>query len=63
MRYDDAKGRVVADRPIKDRGRAMFSFGEDEKGEVYLLTSALDGKGDLLVCEMTRPRPKIRFAG
>ena len=23
----------------------MFSFGEDEKGEIYLLTGALDGKG------------------
>ena len=23
----------------------MFSFGEDEKGEIYLLTSTLDGKG------------------
>ena len=45
LRYDDAKGRVVADRPIKDRAKAMFSFGEDEKGEVYLLTSTLDGKG------------------
>ena len=45
MRYDEAKGRVVANRPIKDRGKAMFSFGEDEKGEVYLLTGALDGKG------------------
>jgi hypothetical protein len=23
----------------------MFSFGEDEKGEVYLLSGSLDGKG------------------
>ena len=45
LRYDEAKGRVVADRPIQDRGKPMFSFGEDEKGEIYLLTSALDGKG------------------
>ena len=45
LRYDDAKSRVVANRPIQDRGKAIFSFGEDEKGEVYLLTSALDGKG------------------
>jgi glucose/arabinose dehydrogenase len=45
LRYDDAKGRVVANRPIQDRGKAMFSFGEDEKGEVYMLTPALDGKG------------------
>ncbi len=45
LRYDDAKGRVTANRPIADRGKAMFSFGEDEKGEIYLLTSTLDGKG------------------
>ena len=45
LRYDEDKGRVVANRPIKDRGKAMFSFGEDEKGEIYLLTAALDGKG------------------
>jgi glucose/arabinose dehydrogenase len=45
LRYDEAKGRVVANRPIKDRGKAMFSFGEDEKGEVYLLSGSLDGKG------------------
>jgi glucose/arabinose dehydrogenase len=45
LRYDDAKGRVVANRPIKDRNKPIFSFGEDEKGEIYLLTSAADGKG------------------
>jgi glucose/arabinose dehydrogenase len=45
LRYDEAKGRVVANRPIQDRGKAMFSFGEDEKGEVYLLSGSLDGKG------------------
>ncbi|HBI44048.1 MAG TPA: hypothetical protein DDY78_14530 [Planctomycetales bacterium] len=45
LRYDEAKGRVVTNRPIKDRGKAMFSFGEDEKGEVYLLSGSLDGKG------------------
>jgi glucose/arabinose dehydrogenase len=45
LRYDEAKGRVVANRPIPDRGKAMFSFGEDEKGEVYLLSGSLDGKG------------------
>lgn len=45
MRYDDGKGRVVANRPIPDRGRPILSFGEDERGEVYLLTTATDGKG------------------
>ena len=45
MKYDDSQRRVVANRPIKDRGRPILSFGEDEKGEVYLLTTATDGKG------------------
>jgi glucose/arabinose dehydrogenase len=45
LRYDEAQGRVTANRPIKDRGKAMFSFGEDEKGEVYLLSGSLDGRG------------------
>jgi glucose/arabinose dehydrogenase len=45
LRYDEDKGRVVENRPIKDRGRAFLSFGEDEKGEVYLLSVAADGKG------------------
>jgi glucose/arabinose dehydrogenase/sugar lactone lactonase YvrE len=45
LKYDEAKGRVVANRPIKDRGRPILSFGEDESGEVYLLTTASDGKG------------------
>jgi glucose/arabinose dehydrogenase len=45
LRYDEVKGRVVENRPIKDRSRAIVSFGEDEKGEVYLLTVSADGKG------------------
>lgn len=45
LRYDEAKGRVVANRPIKDRNRAVMSFGEDEKGELYYLFEAPDGKG------------------
>ena len=44
LRYDEAKKRVVANRPIKDRGMPMFSFGEDDKGEVYMLTPSVDGK-------------------
>jgi glucose/arabinose dehydrogenase len=44
LRYDEAKKRVVANRPIKDRNLPMFSFGEDEKGEVYMLTPSVDGK-------------------
>jgi glucose/arabinose dehydrogenase len=45
LKYDDGQRRVVANRPIPDRARPILSFGEDEKGEVYLLTTATDGKG------------------
>lgn len=45
LKYDQAKGRVVANRPIKDLGMPMFSFGEDEKGEMYMLCPATTGKG------------------
>ena len=44
LRYDAAKGRVVENRPIKDLSRSILSFGEDEAGEVYLLTTGTDGR-------------------
>lgn len=37
LRYDAAKGRVVANREIPTNGIPIASFGEDEKGEAYLL--------------------------
>ena len=45
LRYDDAKKRVVANRPIRDRTLPIYSFGEDEQGEVYFLTQTLSGQG------------------
>ena len=45
LRYDDAQKRVVANRPIGDMNSAILSFGEDEQGEVYLLTTSISGKG------------------
>jgi glucose/arabinose dehydrogenase len=45
LKYDEARGRVVANRPIKDPGQPIFSFGEDEKGEMYMLCPAATGKG------------------
>jgi glucose/arabinose dehydrogenase len=45
LRYDPNLGRVVENRTIKDRHRAIWSFGEDEHGEVYLLSAAPDGRG------------------
>ena len=45
LKYDEAKGRVVANHPIKDPQKPIFSFGEDEKGELYMLTASINGKG------------------
>jgi glucose/arabinose dehydrogenase len=45
LRYDDAKGRVVANRPIRDPNMPVMSFGEDEKGEAYFMTFSASGKG------------------
>jgi hypothetical protein len=45
LRYDPGLGRVVENRTIKDRSKAILSFGEDEQGEVYLLSASTDGRG------------------
>lgn len=45
LKYDAEKKRVVANRPIKDSGVPIFSFGEDEQGEMYLLTATPTGQG------------------
>jgi glucose/arabinose dehydrogenase len=45
LRYEEAGQRVVANRPIRDRNLPMLSFGEDEKGEVYFLTTTVTGQG------------------
>jgi glucose/arabinose dehydrogenase len=45
LRYDEEKGRVVANRPIRDPNMPVMSFGEDETGEVYFMTYSASGKG------------------
>ena len=45
LRYDPEKRKVVENRTLKDRGHPIWSFGEDEQGEVYLLSRTLDGRG------------------
>jgi glucose/arabinose dehydrogenase len=45
LKYDEEKGRVVANRPLTDRGLPILSFGEDEKGEVYCMTYTPSGRG------------------
>ena len=45
LRYDEALHRVVENRPIPSRGLPVLSFGEDEQGEVYFLTTTVTGQG------------------
>lgn len=45
LQYDEAKKRVVANRPIPSRSHAVLSFGEDEQGEVYYLIATPSGQG------------------
>ena len=45
LRYDEDKRRVVANRPIPDPNVPILSFGEDEQGEVYFMTTSVTGKG------------------
>jgi len=45
LRYDEKSKRVSANQPIRDRGLPVLSFGEDEKGESYLLTVSQTGQG------------------
>jgi glucose/arabinose dehydrogenase/sugar lactone lactonase YvrE len=45
LKYDEAKKRVVANRPIKDQSIQILSFGEDEKGEAYFMTFTPTGRG------------------
>ena len=45
LKYDAAQQRVTANHEIKGPGLPVLSFGEDESGEVYLMTTALNGRG------------------
>jgi len=45
LRYDEARRRVVENRTIASRGLPVLSFGDDEKGEVYFLTTTVTGQG------------------
>ena len=45
LRYDKKQKRVTANHPLRRGGFPVYSFGEDEKGEVYVLTSTTSGKG------------------
>jgi glucose/arabinose dehydrogenase len=45
LRYSDARRRVIANQPIRDRNVPIMSFGEDEKGEIYYMTYTTSGRG------------------
>jgi glucose/arabinose dehydrogenase len=45
LKYDESAKRVIANRPIGDPNKPVLSFGEDEKGELYFLVVAPNGRG------------------
>ena len=45
LSYDFDQKRVVANREIQNRGLPIMSFGEDENGELYLMTFSASGQG------------------
>lgn len=45
LRYDEQKGRVVANHPLSAPAMPVLSFGEDNKGEAYLMGVSPTGKG------------------
>ena len=45
LKYDEKAKRVTANRPIESSNLPIMSFGEDEAGEVYLMTYSATGKG------------------
>jgi glucose/arabinose dehydrogenase len=48
LKHDEAAGRVVANRPWAGPGVPILSWGEDEAGEAYLLTTTPTGRNGLL---------------
>lgn len=45
LKYDFDQKRVVANREIANRGLPIMSFGEDQNGELYLMTFSASGQG------------------
>jgi glucose/arabinose dehydrogenase len=45
LKYDEAKKRVVANRPLARANVPIVSFGEDERGEAYFLGPTVSGQG------------------
>lgn len=45
LKYDEAKGRVVANRVLQRTQDLILSFAEDQNGEAYFLAPNLSGRG------------------
>ncbi len=45
LRYDGRQKRVTGNHVVRPGGFPVYSFGEDEKGEAYVLTSTASGRG------------------
>lgn len=58
LRYDEKLGRVVANHPLTDASLQIISYGEDEKGEAYFLTTSLTGQGIHRVAKATKQGAK-----
>lgn len=44
LQYDEKAGKVVRNVAIPWKGQNIIAFGQDEKGEVYLMTPTVNGK-------------------
>jgi glucose/arabinose dehydrogenase len=44
LQYDAKLGRVVANRPFKGSGLSLMSFGEDTRGEAYVMGATPDAR-------------------
>lgn len=45
LKYDEKLGRVTENRPVAGPNLPVYSFGEDEQGEMYMLTATNTARG------------------
>ena len=45
LKYDEKLGRVTENRPVAGPNLPVYSFGEDEQGEMYMLTATSTARG------------------
>lgn len=57
LRYDAKAKRVTANHRLRQGGFPVLSFGEDDRGEVYMLTSTPNGKGIFTFAPTRKPQP------